>query len=374
MSRNKTNIPVWGLIFGMAFSVPALADTNTWQYGGAIDLGFANAFQTDEKISWRSKATTSRLNEFSPNMGMFYLRKLASEESRWGVEIGAQAGYDTDGQVPAEQRLPGYSLLRYLSRANASYLAPIGNGLTLTAGLMNSFIGYESMFAKDNPNYTRSWIADYSPYYLMGVGGQYPLNENVSVGLYLLGDYDYLAYRNGQPKYGSQLTWSINSDWKLTQNLFAGPEQKNTATEFWRYFSDTILQWSGQDMTVALAYDVGTERLDQQNPSHQALWMGSALFTRWHIDGPWSVGLRPEIYWDRDGRMTGNRQLNKAITATLEYKIPLDFASMALRTEYRFDESTGPQGGFFKAKNNNQDLIADQHLVLFSCLLTLDKP
>jgi hypothetical protein len=35
---------------------------------------------------------------------------------------------------------------------------------------MNSFIGFESMYAGNNPNYTRAWLADYSPYFLIGAG------------------------------------------------------------------------------------------------------------------------------------------------------------------------------------------------------------
>lgn len=348
------------------------ADTDLWQYAAAIDIGYAHAFQADDELLWRSKASSQRLNSFAPNMGMFYLRKQTADESRWGLELGAQAGYDTDGQVPAEQRLAGYSILRYLSRANTSYLLPIGNGLTLTAGLMNSFIGYESMFAKDNPNYTRSWIADFSPYYLLGAGLQYPVNEQLTLGFYLVSDYDYLAYRSDQPKYAGQWAWTINSQWKLTQNLFAGPEQANTDSRYWRYFSDSIIQWSDEDVSLALAYDVGTEKL-AANFARQMLWMGSALFSRWHVGGPWSLALRPEVYWDADGRMTGSQQLIKAVTATVEYKIQLDSAAIALRTEYRYDDSSGKQGGFFKTMDNTAALVGDQHLLLFSCLLTFDR-
>lgn len=347
-------------------------DEKAWQYGAYIDLGYANALQTGQEIAWRSKATTTRLNEFSPNMGMFYVRKLASENSRWGMELGGQAGYDTDGQVPAESRLPGYSILRYIARANVSYLAPIGNGLTFTAGLMNSFIGYESMYAKDNPNYTRSWIADYSPYYLIGAGAQYPINDAISLSFYLLSDYDYLAFRSSAPKYATQVTWTMDPHWKLTQNIFAGPEQESTDTRFWRYFSDTILQWSTDDISIAYVYDAGTEQLATAG-GKQVLWIGSALFTRWHIDGPWSVSLRPEIYWDPDGRLTGSQQFIKAITTTVEYKIPLGEASLALRSEYRFDDSTGKQGGFIAPGNRTSGLAADQHLVLFSALLSFDS-
>ncbi|WP_367156154.1 outer membrane beta-barrel protein [Methylomonas sp. HYX-M1] len=354
----------------LAATVPT-AVAGDWQMGAAIDLSYANAFQSGDRLAFRSKATTMRLNAFSPNMGMFYLRKLASENSRWGVDIGAHAGYDTDGQVPGSDRLPGYSILRYLSRANVSYLAPIGNGLSLTAGLMNSFIGFESLYAKDNFNYTRSWIADYSPYLLIGMGGQYAVARDLSVSLYLVSDYDYLAYRSDQPKYAGQLAWQFAPGWKLTQNLFAGPEQKQTDTANWRYFSDSIVQWSGEDVTVALAYDVGTERVVEQ-AGKQVLWMGSALFSRWHVDGPWSVALRPEIYWDGDGRLTGNRQLIKSVTATLEYKIPLDSAAIALRSEYRYDDSSGSQGGFFRY-GGRDELIAGQHSVFLSCLFSFDR-
>lgn len=370
MIVSRLSIPCF--IAGLSiWSNAAFADADLWQYGAAIDLSYAHAFQSDDSISWRSKATTQRLNRFAPNMGMFYVRKRTTEDSRWGLELGAQAGYDTDGQVPAEQRLPGYSLLRYLSKANVSYLAPVGSGLTLTAGLMNSFIGFESLFAKDNPNYTRSWIADYSPYYLMGIGGQYSLNDRLSLGFYIVSDYDYLAYRNDKPKYGWQVSWMIDPHWKLTQNLFAGPEQRSSDTQFWRYFSDTQLQWSNSDLMLALAYDVGTEQLEATG--QQTLWMGSALFSRWQVFGPWSLAVRPEIYWDPDGRMTGSRQLIKAVTATVEYKVSLPISSVALRAEYRFDDSSGSQGGFFRAGRSNE-LIGGQHLVLFSCLLSFDKP
>lgn len=369
--KNRCITSVWGCC-AVACSLLVHADEQ-WQYGGYIDMAYAQAFQTDDSLEWRSKATTQRLNQFSPNMGMFYVRKLAAESSRWGMEVGAQAGYDTDGQVPAQQRLAGYSILRYLNKANLSYLAPVGSGLKLTAGLMNSFIGFESLFAKDNPNYTRSWMADYSPYYLMGVAAEYSPNSQLDVGLYVVNDYDYLAYRNDQPKYGAQLRWSVDDQWQLTQNLFAGPEQAATDTPFWRYFSDTVLQWSSSDVLLALAYDVGTERRESSDRK-QTLWMGSALFSRWHIEGPWSVALRPELYWDADGQMTGSEQFIKAVTATLEYKIPLAASTaIALRTEYRYDDSGGRQGGFFKT-GQLTELTGTQHLLLFSCLLTLDNP
>ena len=63
----------------LTYNSPVTANSDLWQYGATIDLSYANAFQSDDPVLWRSKATTQRLNEFAPNMGMLYLRKLAEE-------------------------------------------------------------------------------------------------------------------------------------------------------------------------------------------------------------------------------------------------------------------------------------------------------
>ena len=96
---------------------------------------------------------------------------MPSESSRWGTEWLVQAGEDSKafGFDANQPTVSGSDVWRHFGRANVSYLAPAGNGLTLQAGLFNSFIGYESLYAKDNGNYTRAWIADYSPYLMFGV-------------------------------------------------------------------------------------------------------------------------------------------------------------------------------------------------------------
>ena len=97
-------------------------------------------------------------------MVLAYVRKIAKESSRWGMDLGVQAGYDSVGFafLPGERKVDGADVLRHVHRANVSYLAPVGSGLTITAGLFDSLMGYESLYAKDNANYTRSWIADYT--------------------------------------------------------------------------------------------------------------------------------------------------------------------------------------------------------------------
>jgi hypothetical protein len=111
---------------------------SSWDYGIFLDAAYGLNFNFPENHQWRSKETTPRTNELAPNMGLVYLRKEPSHQSRWGAELGLQAGYDTNELVPEEDPTGGADVLRHLSRANVSYLAPIGTGLELTAGLMKA--------------------------------------------------------------------------------------------------------------------------------------------------------------------------------------------------------------------------------------------
>ena len=101
------------------------------------------------------------------------------------------------------------------------------------------------------------------------------------------------------------------------------------------------------------------------------------MVVRWHIAGPWSVALRPEFYWDRNGRWTGSEQFVKAITSTVEYKFPYRWTNTMIRMEYRYDDSTGVGGGFFKDGEVSPGvlrLVPSQHLFLVGVLVTFDSP
>ncbi|MBH0190734.1 MAG: outer membrane beta-barrel protein [Nitrospira sp.] len=169
-----------------------LADSSRlWHYGAYLDVGYAANFNFPDNDLWRSRTTASRHNQPAPNMVLAYVRKDVSEVSRWGMELGVQGGYDSVdfAYLQGEKKVDGADVLRHLHRANASYLAPVGNGLTVTAGLFNSLMGYESLYAKDNANYSRSWIADNTPYMMFGVNAAYPVNDRLTVTGFVINRY-----------------------------------------------------------------------------------------------------------------------------------------------------------------------------------------
>jgi putative OmpL-like beta-barrel porin-2 len=352
---------------------------NNRHYGAYVDLGYIVNFNFPENHRWRSRTTAARHNELAPNMALGYVRKDATPQSRWGMEFGLQGGYDSRefAFLVNEPKVKGADTLRHVHRANVSYLAPVGKGLMITAGLFNSLIGYESLYAKDNINYTRAWVADNTPYMMFGINARYPVSNVLTAAAYVINGYYHLSHPNDQPSYGTQLSWKATPRLTVTQTLYFGPDQANTALEFWRFYANHIAEWKSEDVTVALSYDVGTEGIAGRPGNPRAFVTGGDLTARWHVGGPWSVAVRPEVYWDRNGRWTGFEQFVKAVTTTLEYRFPYRWTNTVCRLEYRYDESIGAGGGFFKNGEINPGVIRltpSQHLLIVGLLWAFDSP
>ena len=108
----------------------------------------------------------------------------------------------------------------------------------------------------------------------------------------------------------------------------------------------------------------------------RALMMSSQLPVHWTVTPRWSATVRPEIFWDRDGRWTSSRQTVKAVTTTLEYRVPYKQACAIFRLEHRYDDSRGPEGGFFQGAELQPGVIGlspGQHLLVFAVILTADR-
>ncbi len=349
-----------------------------WQYGGFIDLGYSLDFNFPFNHLFRNRGTTPRVNELDLNMAAVYVRKDAAKLSRWGMELTVHGGKDSEGFgfSATAPSVDGAKWLRHLGRASVSYLAPVGNGLTVQAGLFNSLIGYDSLYAEDNFSHTRPWGGDYTPYLMFGVNASYPFTRQLSGTLFVINGYWHLAHANNVPSSGGQLGYKATDRVTLKETVLYGPHQSNTSLEFWRFFSDSIAERKGDRVTVVFEYQVGTERVALAR-SPRAFWTAAQLPVHWALSGRWSVTLRPEFYWDRDGRLTGFKQFVRANTTTLEYRIPYRRTTTILRLEHRYDDSRGKGGGFFndgEVRPGVVGLTPTQHLLIVGLMLTFDSP
>lgn len=352
--------------------------TPPWQYGGFADVGYLLDFNHPSNHLFRSRGTTFHVDELNLEMAGLYLRKPTSESSRWGTELTLQAGKDSQvfGFSATAPNVAGSKWLRHLGPTNVSYLAPVGKGLTLQGGIFGSFISYDSLYAKDNFEYTRPWGADFTPYFMLGVNASYPFTSKLTGTLFVVNGYWHLAHANNVPSSGGHLVYKPTERLTLKETVLYGPHQSGTSLEFWRLFSDSIAERKGDRYTVAFEYQIGTERVGVPG-SPRALWTAAQLPVQWALRGPWSVTVRPEFAWDRDGRWTGSVQLVKAVTTTVEYRIPYRRTHTILRLEHRYDDSRGKGGGFFKDGQVQPGVVGltpTQHLLIFGLLFTFDSP
>ena len=363
------------LLAGILWSSAAFAQPGPavdWQYGAFADLGYLLDFNHPENKTFRSRGTTWHVDGVNLNMAGAYLKKKSTEQSRWGLELLGQTGKDDElfGFSASAPNLPGHEGLRHVGLANASYLAPVGKGLSVQGGIFASLIGYDSLYAKDNFNYTRPWGADFTPYLMMGVNASYPLTDKLTGTLFFINGYWHLADANHVPSWGVQAAYKPSASWMLKQTVLVGPHQSDTASEYWRFLSDSIIERKTERVTVALEYIYSGERVTAPG-SPLALMMSSQMPMHWQISKRWGATVRPEVFWDRDGRWTLAKQTVKAVTSTVEYRIPYQSLNTIIRLEHRWDDSRGPQGGFFRGAVN--DLTPTQNLLIGALIITLDR-
>jgi hypothetical protein len=70
------------------------------------------------------------------------------------------------------------------------------------------------------------------------------------------------------------------------------------------------------------------------------------------------------------------RQTVKAVTTTVEYRIPYRQTNTIVRVEHRYDDSRGPDGGFFRGAELRPDVVGltpTQHLLIFGLIFTFDR-
>lgn len=350
----------------------------TWTYGGFVDAAYPNALNDPLNKIFRSRGTVWHVDDLYLNMAGAYAKKAPTDRSRWGGELLLHAGKDAEifGFSATAPNMHGSDWLRHVGLANLSYLTPAGNGLTLQAGVFPSLIGYDSLYAKDNNNYTRPWGADFTPYLMLGVNAVYPFTEKLTATFYVVNGYWHLADANGVPSSGVQLAYRIAPEITVKQTVLAGPHQPNTNLEFWRLLSDTIVERRTRRLVVAANVHFATERVDDAEPVH-AWWVAAQLPVRLALNGLWSLSLRPEWAWDSKGRWTLASQDVRALTTTAECRLPYKWSAVILRFEHRVDTSHGPQGGFFGDVESAPGTIAlqrTQHLLVVAALLTFDSP
>ena len=132
--------------------------------------------------NWSKEDGGSDSNTFAVQQYWIEMNKAPTEESRAGFDIALQGGsFCTVGGCGGPNAGPGNADAVHLYTANVSYLAPIGSGLTVTAGIMPTLIGYEVENQNGNFFITRSLVWDQQPVTSTGATLNYGITDALSL-------------------------------------------------------------------------------------------------------------------------------------------------------------------------------------------------
>lgn len=228
----------------------------------------------------------------------------------------------------------GPEVWKVVQYASISWKVP-GSEVLLEGGIFPSHVGAEAYFSKDNPHYTRSFVAEYTPWYQAGIKATAPLGKGFTGQLHLLNGWQVVGDNNDGKTIGAGLGWSSgNVDVGL--NGLAGPELPDD-TSHWRTFGDLVATWRATPtLTVTGEFDAGSQSRPGLDP---ATWWGAFVSARAALGEKSAVALRAERFSDPEAGISGFEQKIWGVTATFEHRpVP----RLILKLDVRYDESTAP--------------------------------
>lgn len=257
--------------------------------GGFVDAYYAYDFAKPPSRDRSFTTQPLRHNEFNLNLATVDV-KYAAEKVRGRIVL--QTGTYVQSNYAAEP-----SLLQNIQEASAGF-SP-GGSWWLDLGIFASHIGCESAISRDDWNYSRSLMADYSPYYEAGVKLSGPISKTATLAVLVLNGWQNIRETNGDKAIGTQLQVKPNDAVLLNWGTFIGNEAPDSVASQMRIFNDFYAQMRiAKNLEATAMFDFGF----QKRPSKDtyASWYSPALLMRYTVSPSVKVGGRVEYYADRE--------------------------------------------------------------------------
>ena len=342
----------------------AAAEPAAFQLHGSVDVYYAlNTNRPFDGASFLpgTGTTARRAGELNLNAAALDLA-LDPCPAGFHLTLGFGSGMDVVHSGEPAGSAIGREIWRSVYQATVSWKAPVGSGLLLEAGIYPSHIGFESFFSKDNWNYTRGWIGEFSPYYQAGVKASYAFDEHWSAQIHFLNGWQLIGDDNRAKAVGTQIAWGSERA-TVAFNTFAGPELPGDDSH-WRLFGDLTAQVKATSwLSLGATGDVGW----QDRPQSPALWHAAALFARAALSPFATVAVRAEYYDDRDGFFSGASQVLREGTFTLELR---PAAQLIVKLEARHDIAGAAVFAGERSASGNATFSTTQTLAIGSAVAT----
>jgi hypothetical protein len=268
-------------------------------FGGFVDGYYAYDFGRPRTLdrSFASGATfttqPARHNEF--NINLAYVEADLSG-SRLRGRLALQAGTSVQSNYaaePANGSISGPSLARAIQEAFAGY--QVMPTLWVDAGIFYSHLGMESWASKDNPTYTRSLVAEYSPYYSSGARLVWQATPRLAARVDVVNGWQNISETNTDKGAGLRLDFVPVSAATVSYYNFVNPEVGGRL----RMFQGLGAKYVGGSTTLLGEIDVGSLGAPSEGGS-ASRWWGFTAVARRQMTSRFAVVGRVERYDDEN--------------------------------------------------------------------------
>lgn len=232
--------------------------------------------------------------------------------------------------------------------------------LSMTAGFMSTFVGYEVIAPTGNFNYSTSYLFGAGPFQDAGIKANYAFSDKVKLMVGLFNDWNTYKDMNGVSHIGAQLAITPVEGWTSYINVLSG---RSAATD--DLPGDQVLG-SGTIIDLVSTYQItkefklGLNAADYTMPNDNAggfSYSGVALYPQYSFSQSFALGLRGEYfkfknYGEGADFVEGNNF--KSLTVSGNYKI----GGLTIIPEIRFDNSSNDI--FFKRNEIDRAKSASQ--------------
>jgi len=387
---------------------PSLWKTLGFKASGFIDVAYTQNFNNPNSDLNQLHIFDTSANSFMPHLAQILLERPAdaggSALDRAGFR--ARLNFGTDSRVTRARS--NYQTGTTNDEVDfqelyAEYLLPVGNGLKVQFGKMNTLIGYEVINSYENVNFSRSFMFGLSQAFTTtGIRFTYTFNPVVTAVFGVVNGWDNIEDNNRGKTIEYLVALTPHDKFGLSWYGSYGPEQGN------RQFGDTTsggapgdpsakrfangliltLKPTDKDTVVFEPYYVN----EASNPvaaatgKPNARWNGLAGYLIHDFTDQWSFRLRGEIFEDAGGSRTCGGTWNNAggtntcagatnttaanpvpqtlweFTPTLQYKpVP----SLITRVEFRYDKSDKNVFLYGSQPTNHQETLSFEVMYLF---------
>jgi hypothetical protein len=293
------------LVAPIAVCAQAPADTTVRvTFGGFVDAYYAwdagRPPSFDRSFAGGTPFTTqpARHNEFNVNLAFV---EAALSGPRVRGRLALQAGTSVQSNYAGEPTIgtvSGPSLARHLQEAYAGYR--VADGLWVEGGIFYSHMGMESWASRDNPTYTRSLVAEYSPYYSSGARAVWQASPRVTAHLHVVNGWQNISESNPGKGAGVRLDYAPASSTALSYYNFFTSEAGTRL----RTFNGVGARYAAGRVTLLGQLDVGTQKR-AGDVGGTSSWYGFTAIVRGQVTPTVALSARAEGYRDEDQVIIG---------------------------------------------------------------------